>query len=147
PARGFGSASDAMREARWRERVDAIDRLGPSGLAAERAPALCAPGTSADTLARVRAELAALHPAGYAQAAWMLSHDDLLQHLPSVRAPVDVLCGELDAVTPPASCEAIARAAGVACQSLPGVGHMAPMEDPARFNAALRAALSDTPAG
>lgn len=147
PARGFGSAPEAMREARWRERVDALARLGPAGLAAERAPQLCAPGTATEILALVRAELAALQPHGYAQAAWMLSHDDLLAALPGVRASVHVLCGELDSVTPPASCEAIARAANVACHRLPGVGHMAPMEDPVRFNAALRAILSEAAAG
>lgn len=144
PARGYGRAEPAVRAAKYRERVDAIGHLGPEGLAAMRAASLCAPAAPASALATVRASMARVTPRGYAQAAHLLAHDDLAAHLAGVdrsRMPVAVLCGALDAVTPPAACAALAREAGVAFRELAGLAHACYVEDPAAFNAALAAAI------
>jgi pimeloyl-ACP methyl ester carboxylesterase len=84
---------------------------------------------------------------GYAQAAHTLAHDDLMAQLQRVRAPLSVLCGELDRVTPPAACEAIAREVRAPFHLLRGVAHACYVEDANGFNAALRSALAATPEG
>lgn len=141
PARGYGTQAPELRQAKWRERVEAIERLGPQGLADARAAALCAPGASAAVVAQVRDNMARVTPRGYGQAAHLLAHGDLLASLRSVSAPVAVLCGELDRVTPPEACAEVAAAAGVPLTRLEGVAHASYVEAPQRFNDALRAAL------
>jgi len=145
PARGYGSAEPAQREAKYRERVDSIERLGPAGLAQARAAALCAPGAPAQALATVRAHMARVSLPGYGQAAHMLAHDDLLplvQRRQPTALGVRVTCGLLDTITPPAACEALAQAAGLPYVPLPGLGHACYVEDPAAFEAALADSLA-----
>ncbi len=144
PARGYASAAANIREAKFRDRVDMLGRLGVQGLAAQRAAHLCAPGASAAVVEQVRANMARITPGGYAQAAWMLSNDDLATHLARVAAPAAVFCGELDSVTPPDVCKRLATDHGLPYIALPGVGHACYVEDPALFNTALRAHLERT---
>ena len=141
PARGYGQAPEALRQRKWQERVQAIERLGPERLADERVAQLCAAGASAAVLADLRRDMANVTRHGYAQAAYMLAHDDLLTHLRQVSVPVTVLCGELDRVTPPAACAALAAAVNAPFRLLPGVAHACYVEDAAAFNAALDEAL------
>lgn len=142
PARGYGRAAPGTRESKWRERVEAIDRLGPHGLAMERAARLCAPGASPRVIEQVCWNMARTTPRGYAQAAHMLAQDDLHTHLRRVAAPVCVLCGALDRVTPPAACEEVAREVGAPFTLLSGVAHACYVEDPGLFNAALTSAIT-----
>ena len=147
PARGYGGAAPAVRAQKWQERIDAVERLGPAGLAAERAARLCAPGAPAAAVERVRAQMARITPGGYAQAAHLLAHDQLAPYLHRVQAPVTVMCGEHDSVTPPDACEAVAREAGAPFVRLAGVGHACYVEDPAGFDRALRTALGPIAGG
>lgn len=137
PARGYASAAPQEREAKFRERIDLIERLGIAGMAKERAARLCAPGASLAAIDIVRRNMARATPGGYAQAAHMLANDDLASHLGQVRAPVAVLCGEYDAVTPPAACKAVAHAAGAPFALLAGTAHACYVEDAQGFNGAL----------
>jgi pimeloyl-ACP methyl ester carboxylesterase len=141
PARGYGAAAADVRASKYRERADAVERLGIEGLAAERAPRLCAPGAAAEAIERVRAVMALATPGGYTQAAHLLANDDLTAHLRRVAAPIAVLCGEHDTITPPLGCEQIARDAGAPFTLLRGVAHACYVEDAAQFNAALRSSL------
>jgi pimeloyl-ACP methyl ester carboxylesterase len=141
PARGYGAADAAVREAKWRERVEAIERLGPQGLADERAARLCAPGAPDAAIASVRWNMARVTRQGYSQAAHMLAFDDLLTHLRQVRVRAAVLCGELDRVTEPGACAAVAAEVGATFTQLPCVAHACYTEDPDSFNAALGAAI------
>lgn len=142
PARGYGSAAAELRQAKWRERVEAIERLGPQGLADARAAALCAPGAAPEAIEQVRANMARVTPRGYAQAAYLLAHDDLLAHLRRVLAPKAVLCGELDRVTTAEASAEVAAAAGASFTRLDGVAHACYVEQPRAFNAALCAAIA-----
>ncbi len=148
PARGYGSSAPAERQATFNQRVALIERLGPAGLAAERAAGLCAPGAAADVRKLVRWNMARVTRGGYAQAAHMLAHDDLAGHLRKLRdavtpsgLPISVLCGDLDRVTPLAACVALAAEVQAPVHTLRGVAHACYVEDPAQFNAALRQAL------
>lgn len=142
PARGYRSASVEVRDSKYRERIELVERLGIAGMAAERSAALCAPGASGAALEAVRSHMARATPGGYAQAAWMLAHDDLLAYLKDAPVPRAVLCGELDRTTPPAACEQVARDCGAPFVPLRGVAHACYVEDPAQFNAALLACLN-----
>ena len=142
PARGYRSAPADVRESKYRERVELVQRLGIARMAAERSAALCAPGASAAALEAVRSNMARATPGGYVQAAWMLAHDDLLAHLKDAPRPRAVLCGELDRTTPPDACEEVARKCRTPFVPLRGVAHACYVEDPAQFNAALLACLN-----
>jgi pimeloyl-ACP methyl ester carboxylesterase len=151
PARGYGHTSPTERQAKWVSRLEVIDRLGPQRLAQQRAPELCATGASSAVIEQVRWNMARATRAGYAQAAHLLAFDDLLKYLPvkvpsqapsrtatlPFTAPITVLCGGLDKVTPPAACQSLAHALGAPLQLLPGVAHPCYVEDPAGFNSAL----------
>ena len=137
PARGYASASEEVRQAKYRERVELVEQLGMERLAATRSANLCAPGADAAVIERVRQNMARATPGGYLQAAYLLAHDDLMSHLAKAQPPRAVLCGEHDRVTTPAACEAIAQEVGVTFVRLPGVGHASYVEDAARFNQAL----------
>lgn len=142
PARGYGSAAPATRLAKWQERIELMARLGPAGLAEQRSAALCSGSASATALALVRWNMARTTPGGYAQAAYMLAHDDLAGHLRGVHAPMHVLCGELDQTTPATACRELAAHAGAAFTLLKGVAHACYVEDAPQFNAALRNAMT-----
>ena len=137
PARGYAQATPEARAAKYRERIELVERLGIEGMAAQRAARLCAPGAAADAIEIVRRNMARCTPGGYAQAAHMLANDDLALHLGKVGVPTAVLCGELDSVTPPAACKQVADDAGAPFTLLPGAGHACYVEDARRFNAAL----------
>ena len=143
PARGYGQAAAELREAKFRERVELVERLGVAGLAASRAAGLCSPGADASVVDIVRRNMARATPAGYAQAAWMLAHDDLPGRLRATRRPLAVLCGELDRVTPPQACRALAEEIGAPFVMLPGVAHACYVENPTQFNRALAGALKE----
>jgi pimeloyl-ACP methyl ester carboxylesterase len=144
PARGYGQSEPALREAKYRERIELVERLGIEGLSATRAAGLCAPGADAQAIEQVRWNMALATPGGYVQAAHLLAHDDLMTHLRQAPAPRAVLCGEHDRVTPPQQCEALAQEAGAPFVRLPGVGHACYVEDACRFNDALDRCLSST---
>jgi pimeloyl-ACP methyl ester carboxylesterase len=137
PARGYGSASPEARQAKVNERVELVTRLGVRDMAEQRAAALCAPGASAHVIEQVRSNMAHVTPAGYAQAAHMLGHDDLTVHLRQSKTLRAVLCGELDKTTPPAACAQVARDMKVPFHLLLGVAHACYVEDAAQFNSTL----------
>ena len=142
PARGYATASAEVRDAKYLERVQLVERLGVHGMAAERSAALCAPDASPQSIALVRDNMALVTPGGYSQAAWMLAHDDLMSRLRNAQPPLAVLCGEHDRTTPPTACERIAHDCGAPFVLLRGVAHACYIEDPAQFNAALLQTLS-----
>jgi pimeloyl-ACP methyl ester carboxylesterase len=139
PARGYGQATPELRATKFRERAELVARLGIDGLAEQRSAGLCAPGASAGVLAQVRRHMARATASGYLQAAHMLANDDLLTHLHHVKAPVSVLCGELDRVTPLDACASVAHAVGAPYVPLRHVAHACYLEDPVQFNDALLA--------
>jgi pimeloyl-ACP methyl ester carboxylesterase len=68
----------------------------------------------------------------------MAARPDVTALLPQISVPTLILCGELDAISPPAEMKAIADTnAGAKFVVIPGAGHMTTMENPAAVNAAL----------
>jgi 3-oxoadipate enol-lactonase len=64
--------------------------------------------------------------------------------LPEIQAPVLIVVGEQDAVTPPAMAESMHRAIpGSRLVVIPAAGHLVPMERPGAFSSALTAFLDN----
>ncbi|MBE0626322.1 MAG: alpha/beta fold hydrolase [Burkholderiales bacterium] len=69
----------------------------------------------------------------------IMSRADSLGLLSTIRCPTLVLCGRLDALTPPARHEKIAAGIeGARLEVLDDCGHLSTLEKPAQVNAALR---------
>lgn len=139
PARGYAEADAEEREERFRRRMEMIERLGPEGLARERAAALLSPQAPAEAVAWVASNMRRLQPAGYRQAARMLADDDIGRYARDCDMPVAVVCGGADRITPAEKCRAIASQFHAATfEVVPGLGHALYIEDPASINAILR---------
>jgi 3-oxoadipate enol-lactonase len=95
----------------------------------------------------VRAEvvetMARIDPAAYrlgAEAVWLADQRD---RAAAIGVPTLVVCGVLDAVTPPALSEALTAAIpGAELALINGAGHLANLEKPAAFNSAVDRFLS-----
>lgn len=137
PAAGYGNAEPAVREQKLRDRLATLERLGPQGMAQARGAAMLSPGAPAELVEAVRDSMSQVIPAGYTQAARLLAHGTLLADVDRVHCPMVVASGSADGITTPASCQAVAQAAGVAWNDLGSVGHACPLEAPGAVNALL----------
>jgi pimeloyl-ACP methyl ester carboxylesterase len=130
-AAGHGSLDPRDRQEKLAARLAMLERLGPAGMAAQPSAGLLSEQASDTARALAAWSTAQLRPAGYAQAARMLSTGRLLDDAPHYGGPVLVIGSSADTITPPASCRAIAAAYPQAQYvELPGVGHLAYIEDP-----------------
>ena len=113
---------------------------GPAAFAEARAPRLLHDPTPAQIDA-VRAQMAALDPAGHAQAAHMLSSGDLAADAARLRVPTAVVVGREDRITPPASAAHVHVAIPAAMRGdltlVPSAGHALAQQAPAALAAAL----------
>jgi pimeloyl-ACP methyl ester carboxylesterase len=134
PAVGYRLAPVEPLTPTLQARIDEIERLGASGLAAQRAAKLVhAAETKPAIVAAIRAAMAAVNVSGYVQAVRALGAGDLLAECSAITAPALVAVGAEDAVTPPANARAVfsALARGVAFHEIRGAGHALPQEKPA----------------
>ena len=138
PAGGYANASEEMRIGRLEARLEALDTLGPAGMAKRRARDVLSPNASVGAVDKVRDVMSRLRPDGYRQAARMLHGSDIYANAATIKVPAMVFCGSADTVTPEASSRRIAEAIpGAAYRTLEGLGHIGYVEDPAAFNTAL----------
>jgi 3-oxoadipate enol-lactonase len=120
---------------------------GPRIVAEAMLPRLLAPSTKEHQPAVVDAILnviMATSSRGIAGGQQALAHrPDATPTLGEIRVPTLLIVGEHDVISPPAEMQGIAAAIpGGRCIVIPRAGHMAPMEQPAAVNAALREFLS-----
>ncbi|MGJ4939404.1 alpha/beta fold hydrolase [Bradyrhizobium sp. HKCCYLS1011] len=81
-----------------------------------------------------RRVLLGIAPEGFIAACRSLMSADLTPQLGSIRKPTRVVCGELDAATPPPLCRLLAdKIPGATYVELPGCGHCPPLEQPDAF--------------
>lgn len=128
----------------WEERIAAVQ--GANGMAAIAPATLQRWFTAAfrrrelDTVARVGRQIRATPVAGYVGCARAIMTLDLTARLATIDLPVLVIVGEEDPGTPPAMAEEIVRAIpGARLERIPNAAHLSNLEQPQRFNAALRA--------
>jgi pimeloyl-ACP methyl ester carboxylesterase len=130
PAGGYGGDRSIFEQ-----RVKQLDELGPDGMAEQRTPTLVGPGAPALALELLRWNQRRIRPQGYRQAAHCLAMGRLAEDARHFRKPVLVVCGSEDRITPEAGCKAVARAfPNSEYRSLPGLGHVAHIEDPGQIN-------------
>ena len=140
PTAGYAKAGDDLRVGRLEARLEAMDRLGPEGVAEIRSKEVLSPSAPPQIVEKVRKVQSRVRPEGYRQAARMLHGADLFADLPAIAVPALVLCGTADAVTPQEGCKRIASAIdGAAYRALEGLGHASYVEGPVMFNDALLA--------
>jgi 3-oxoadipate enol-lactonase len=94
-------------------------------------------------VARLERGLRAAPVAGYAGSCDALAVGDLRALVPRIRAPSLVIVGTADEATPPADAHALqALLPDAELAELPGAGHLANLEQPARFEQLVREFLS-----
>jgi 3-oxoadipate enol-lactonase len=126
-------------------------RLGPldrgetmPDLAPRLVAELVGDGPDPDGLALARACMAAVPEASYRAMMLALVGFDLRAALPGIAVPALVLAGSKDANAPAAMMARMAeRIPGARYACLDGVGHLAPLERPEEFNAALDRFLAE----
>jgi len=90
-----------------------------------------------------RRVLMGIAPEGFIAACRSLMTADLTPQLGAVSNATRVICGELDAATPPALCRLLAeKIPGASYVELPTCGHCPPLEQPEAFIAAIADFLS-----
>ena len=141
-----GSAANPDSQATLKSRLEAIDTLTPAEYARTRTPALLGTGGTPKLLAELEAMLAAIHPPGYRAAAIALAGADTRDVLERIAVPTLVTCGALDRIVPGAQgARLIDRIPNARRVDFPGAGHLPNMEQPERFNAAVRDFLERVP--
>jgi pimeloyl-ACP methyl ester carboxylesterase len=139
PALGYGVPPGAALPDKVQARLDDLVALGPEEFAARRAARLV---HDAAALPSVRAAMAQVNLAGYAQAVHALGSGDLLRDAPRLPQAL-VACGEQDVVTPPDNARALRAAlAGGSLHIVPGAGHALPQEKPREVAALLAGMLA-----
>ena len=117
------------------ERLKQFDDLGPEGLAEHRSPTMLGSKAQPDALELVRWSQRRVRARGYRQATHALAYSRLVDDARFFPKPVLVVCGTEDKITPEDGCKAIARAyPSGQYRALPGLGHVAHLEDPAQLN-------------
>ena len=138
PTSGYGAAEKGLRTEKRDGRFKMLAELGPEGMAEKRSPTLFGKKMTAESLELARWSQRRVHPEGYRQAVWCLDAGRHVDDAPHYRKPVLVVCGTEDTVTPEAGCKKVAAAYPKGeYRSLPGLGHVSHMEDPALVNGLL----------
>lgn len=135
----FGK-SDGDWQARFvAERLAPLDAgLGMPGMAAKLIPGLVAPNATQRARESALTVMARVPEATYRVALAAIAAFDRRSELAAIKLPTLMLAGELDATAPPAVMQRMAQqVASSEYVCLPGVGHIANVEAPAAFNAAL----------
>jgi pimeloyl-ACP methyl ester carboxylesterase len=102
PALGYRVAKGDALPPGAAARLTELDRLGPDGFAAARAPGLLAdPAAQPDVLRSVERAMAAVRRPGYDQAVRLLAGGRLLEDAAQIRVPTAVIVGTQDRITPP----------------------------------------------
>ncbi|NYI43979.1 3-oxoadipate enol-lactonase [Nocardioides aromaticivorans] len=129
----------------WHERAALVRTEGMAPMVASSPARWFGPAITAAADGRVQdalRDLAAVDPEGYARCCEALAGFDARDRLGAVDVPLLAVAGADDVATPPPVLAELA--AGVPdgrLEVLPGVGHLAPYEDPAAVAALLRAFL------
>ena len=137
--------SDQARRVRA-EQADHVRKEGTAAIVDAVLPKLLGKTTHEtrpQVVTRVRDLILPNPPRGITDAlAGLAARADSTATLREIRVPTLVVCGEEDAITPPAEAEALhAGIAGSALELIPKAGHLANLEAPEAFNRALEAFL------
>lgn len=141
--------SSAMAPEAWRERAATVRAHGVEAIADAVVGRWFTPAFAArerDTVASMRAMVAATPAEGYAACCAAIEHLQLGGELERVRAPTLVVAGRDDSATPPDHGRRIAEAVtGARFEEVPRAAHLASWEQAARVNALVLDHLTPSP--
>ena len=140
----FGRPGGDWQRDFLRSRFAPLDAgAGMAGLAAQLVPAMLPPDAPAAVRAGAQALMAGVPEATYRSAVAALVAFDRRAQLPLIAVPTLVITGVLDTTAAPEVARKMAeRIPGAVLQTVPGAGHLLPMERPEAFNTALLAFLA-----
>jgi pimeloyl-ACP methyl ester carboxylesterase len=149
-----GAVADPPQSSEWRRRAIAYakhSRVDRDAVYAEFLGRLLHPVHTDDRAAIVKLLRSMADTVGtdafVRQQTAAMHRPDSRPTLATIACPTLILCGEADQVTPLAWSEEMAAGiAGARLVTIEGAGHMAPLEKPDAFHAALRGWLSGVPA-
>jgi len=133
PAQGYGQPGrEAQSRTMLAQRLATLEKLGIDGMAESRHAHLLRPDASNEERAWVRWNMKRLNDGGYRQAVAMLSGDDIGAYLRKRPAstPARVACGDVDSITPPQGCEALAETFDLPFALVPSAGHASYIDAP-----------------
>ena len=133
PAQGYGQPGQEDKSlAVQAQRLATLDQLGIDGMAESRHAHLLRPNATDEERAWVRWNMKRLNDGGYRQAVAMLSGDDIGAYLRKRPAstPAQVACGDVDGITPPQGCEALAKTFDLPFALVPSAGHASYIDAP-----------------
>ncbi len=135
----FGKPDGAWQQQFLQARFAPLDAgRGMAGLAPELARGMMAPGTSDAIVAQAAAVMAHVPEATYRAALSAIVSFNRLDDLARITIPTLCIAGEHDKNASPAVMQRMAsKIPGAQYLLLPGAGHIANMEQPAAFNAAV----------
>jgi pimeloyl-ACP methyl ester carboxylesterase len=135
----FGKADGAWQAQFLAERLAPLDAgLGMAGMADRLVPGLVSPAAPAEALAQARAVMGRVPESTYRAALQAIAGFDRRAALPDIRVPTLLLAAEHDRTAPPEVMQRMAaRIAGSEFVCLPNAGHIANVEAPDAFNAAV----------
>lgn len=134
-------ADDEAGRAKREDAISLVRAQGVEAIAQAMVPKLLSPdgARKPDLVERLTRMIKRQKPeAVAADLSAMRDREDRTGLLPTIAIPTLVVVGELDALTPPADSQAMAAAIpGARLVTVPGAGHLAPMERPRAVAAAL----------
>jgi 3-oxoadipate enol-lactonase len=135
----FGKADGDWQARFVADRLAPLDAgLGMAGLAAQLVPSMLAPGARADVAERAIAIMAQVPEATYRRVLQALVAFDRRAVLAGITVPVLCIAGEHDRTAPPSVVQGLAdRIPGAGCEVIAGAGHLAHLEQPDAFDAAV----------
>jgi len=135
----FGSPAGDFQRRFVEERTRPLDDgLTMTDVARRVVPGLLGKATGADAAHAATGLMAAVPPATYRMAIAALVHFDRRAQLPFIAVPTLCLAAEDDRTAPPAVLEKMAtKIPGAVYRCLPGLGHLAPIENPQAFCEAI----------
>ncbi len=131
----FGSPEGDFQRRFVEERTRPLDEgLTMTDVARRVVPGLLGPKAGDDAIRAATALMAAVPPATYRKAIAALVRFDRRAQLPNVAVPTLCLAAQEDRTAPPAVLEKMAaKIPGAVYACLPGLGHLAPIENPQLF--------------
>ncbi|MBZ0216789.1 MAG: alpha/beta hydrolase [Fimbriimonadaceae bacterium] len=143
PAQGYARRDAAQRATMIEERIGAMERLGPDGMANDRASKLLSRKATPDQVDLVAQNMKLLTRKGYAQAVHLLAQSHIIDDLSCYPHAVLLLCGSDDNITPPASVREIAAAAPQGDYvEIPDAGHACYIDQPDIFSSLVESEIT-----
>jgi pimeloyl-ACP methyl ester carboxylesterase len=135
----FGKADGGWQAQFLAERLAPLDAgVGMAGMADKLVPGLVSPSASPEARAQARAVMGRVPEATYRAALQAIAGFDRREALAAIRVPTLLLAAEHDRTASPEVMQRMAaRIAGSEFVCLPNAGHIANVEAPAAFNAAI----------